>query len=246
MGTRSFLAIKKQRKSKCATEKSSDSSKSNQDSNALEYIRKNFLVWQYTQYDGFFQGIGVEVWTFLHKFINEWTDEQRVDYINSLDMIEEASEEFVDTAENWYSEEKDKYFDSWSDTDRQYDFENEIQKTKKELFLEYVPCTVLCGSKIFDIIATQKGKVKTAFTSPTFPLDGIFCEYGYIVDFDKSELHVLHNKKGLQCQLLDPLEQIYGRRGIGMVKTFKFVEFPETKEKFLNILDAYVQDLTSD
>lgn len=241
MNTHSFLAIKKQNRSnKQATKQSFKNA-------ADEYIRDNFVVWQYTQYDGFFEGHGVKIWEFLWKFVNEWTDEQRSDYVNNLDLIQEASDEFANKAEKWYNDERIRYLGSFlkaslkSSTPKEYDFKNEITKNGK--FYEYVPGTIFCGSMIFDIIDTQKGHVKTTFTHSTWPLDAVFCEFGYIVDFDRSELHVMHNKTGYKCQLLEPLENFHGYRGLKLVKTFKFNRLPTTKEDFLGALNACIKKI---
>lgn len=241
MGTRSFLAIKKQRKSKPSTttkpstENASSSSASSssltahqiemmkqmkqKDQKALEYVRENFVVWLYTQYDGGFHGHGLTIWEFLCKFINEWTDEQRTNYVNSLDLIEEASDEFIEKAKKWY-----------------HDNDGYLQAKKDDHFNTYIPCTAYCGSKILDIIGTQKGDVKTVFTQPSWPLDGLYCEYGYIVDFDKSEVHMMHCGNGGACRLLKPVEEIYGYRGLHLVKTFKFDDLPKTVEDYFKCL----------
>lgn len=189
------------------------------DLKANKYLRENFAIWQYNRENGCFADSGVQIWEFLHKFMNKWNNEQREDYITSLSLIQEATNEFTKKAFHWYT----------------------YQKFHPEDKLKYLPCTFYCQADIFEIIADLKGNVTTSFTSPDWPLNDIFCQYGYIVDFDESELHVLYLNDMIEplkvCPLLRPIEEIYGKQGTLLARIFKFDELPETREKFLDIMN---------
>lgn len=243
MGTKCLIAIKKRRRqSKRLNIKSSDSSletnppaltsellKKQNDTLADEYVRENFVVWQYVHRHGHFAGQGVGIWEFLRKFTSEWTSRKRADYVKQLHLIEEASEEFLDKVLEWYekSRKDSRIFQS--------------DQMNIPGFTEYMPCTVFCGSLIFDLIDEKKGHLFTPLAEPSLPLDQELCQFGYIVDFDENELHVLMFSPGCKrfasCPLLVPIEKIYNSRGLVLVKTFKFGELPQSEEEFLEILD---------
>lgn len=242
MGSRNFIAIKKTRKSsKKQTKVKSPTEKDMKARKGEKFVRDNFVVWQYNYWCSSFSENGVDVWEFLRKYLDEWTDEQRADYVNSLDLIEEASDEFVEESNKWFESEIEKL----KDVDRKT--QSEILRSKPE-YMDYKPCTENCNAMIFDIIAAKKGAVKTPFIEPEFACCNFCCESGYIVDFDKNEFYVLDSRmqfmfdkqvKYETCPLLYPLEKLYKNRMLYLVKKFKFVELLETKEKFLKVLEAY-------
>ena len=52
----------------------------------------------------------------------------------SIDLVEEASAEFIEKAEKWYSQER-KIYDNSRISGTTFDFDNEIQKTQKGLYV---------------------------------------------------------------------------------------------------------------
>lgn len=255
MGTRSFIAIKKRRptsqqqqqqSSKQKLKESEASSRENSSPTpekseydelkeryykAYAYVRENFVVWQYNQLDGFFEFQGVGVFKFLRKFLDEWSDEQRREYIDNLDLIEECDDDLRKESDNWY---KTKYSEIGGILDKCL-----MEVLADREFLEYMPICRECGYQIFEILAAKKGRVKTLFTGPNWPLDSVFCHFGYIVDFDESELHVLFcnpESELSSCELLKPVEEIFGRRGLVLSTKFKFSELPRTEREFVEIV----------
>lgn len=223
MGTRNFIAIKKRRQQKQQkTQQNTGVFSKTEKKLAEAYVRENFVVWQYNQWDGYFKGQGLEIFKFLRKFLDKWSDEQRREYIDNLDFVQE------------WTEEDNHALKNWSYNSRISDEEN----LKDPKFLELMPASIDCGYFIFYILDIKKGQVKTSFADCDWPLNGMFCQYGYIVDFDKSELHVLFSNDGNfeSCKLLEPLEEIYGKRGLVVSTTFKFSELPRTADEFVKIV----------
>lgn len=240
MGERNLIAIKKKRQQSSKKQtKELTTKKEIQDRKGEKFVRDNFVVWQYNHWRSSFSENGVDIWQFLRKYLDEWTDEQRAEYVNSLDSIQEAPKEFVKEANQWFERELGKLKDMDNET------QTKIIKSKPE-YMDYKSCRENCNAMIFDIIAAKKGDVKTPFIEPDFSCCNFCCESAYIVDFDKSEFYVLDSLicspqvvRYTKCPLLYPLEKLYNNRMLYVVKKFKFVELPETKEKFLSVLKAY-------
>lgn len=238
MGTHSLIAIKKSRRQakqrKTTTKQnpnnSDDKLKIERDRRAEAYVRENFVLWQHNQYDGAFDFEGVGMFRFLRKFLDEWTEEQRREYIDNLDRIQEFPEELESELFRWnrrHSSDLEKYSTPVS------------RYLRDAEFLKYQPACSSCGSLIFEILDVKKGQVSTRFTEWDLPLDGVFCEYGYIVDFDENELHVLFcnpESEFSSCELLKPLEEIYEKRGLVVSTKFKLSELPRTEREFIEVV----------
>lgn len=236
MSTSCLIAIKKQgygRPSSLKQSRENDQMKKI----ANQYVRENFVVWSHAEYDGWFRSEGVAIWEFLRKFMDEWSDEKRREYVSSLDLIQEASEELVSKSASW--------------TERLYrrsvytkPFEERIKIPK---FLEYMPCSSECGSMIFDIIEAKKGNVMTNTIDAREPFNLRDCEYAYIVDFDASEFHVMKSiyPPGRSSPLLSLLETIFKKQAISLIKKFKFSELPRTRDEFLESLRIAESELKS-
>ena len=111
-----MIAIKKQRKQQ-AGEKPPISLVKDEPKNlsgwksrvAEEYVRENFVVWSSVRYDGGFRSEGVAIWEFLRKYVYEWSEEKRREYVSSLELVQEASKEFEKKARDW----QDRVYREW-------------------------------------------------------------------------------------------------------------------------------------
>lgn len=244
MGIKSLIAIKKRRKNFQPEENPdpnsidfsrfndrkqlTDEEKKEQDRQSGAYVKENFVLWKYSGPDGNFEHEGVGVFKFLRKFLDEWTEEQRREYVDNLELIEVASHELCKRAENWIISDVSRFYKKPL-----------CEHMKNPEFLEYKPIACNCSYLVFDILAAKKGKIKTWLTHWNWPFEGSNCEYGYIVDFDKDELHVLFchpDGEFTSCELLEPLEKIYDRRGLVLSTKFKFSELPQSEKEFVEIV----------
>lgn len=204
---------------------------------AEKYVRENFVVWHEAAYDGGFRSEGVAIWEFLYKFENEWRAKKRREYVSSLDLIQEASSEVKNKSREW---RKSLYGKSIFTKPME-------ERMKIPKFSEYMSCQHDCGSMIFDLIEANKGNVMTSgFAAPDWPFDLRYCEYGYIVDFDAGEFHVMKcidPPTSKSSPRLRMLESIFKKQAISLIKNFDFSELPETRDEFLESLRTAENDL---
>lgn len=201
-------------------------------SRAEAYVRENFVVWQCNQFDGYFKGVGVRVYDFLRKFVYKWSEEQRQEYIDNLDKIQECSSEVEREARRYIRPEFIRI---------PFLLQPLSQRMNNAEYVEHIAANGQCTYEIFELLSVKKGEIKMEYADWDFPIEYFReCSYGYIVDFDRGEFHVLSRDASngyTSSDLLYPLEQIYGRRCLYLVRKFKFSALPWCQSQFVDILE---------
>ena len=143
-------------------------------------IGGQYKIAQYGQWDGYPEGQGIRVLKFLQKKENR---ERLKDSLKRVRFIE-----FGGRDKEWISA-YDKAAPEWS---REPDNRTEEQKA---WFNNYISRDL--GSDILYSIIKSDDKEIIIKNSISFAGDSLFCEYGYIIDFDsgKFEIYKGHNKE---------------------------------------------------
>ena len=154
-----------------------------------------YKVAQYGQWDGYPAGVGADILTFLH----EWVNELEYELVN-VEWITEAERNAT-----WENYERDGdmvemgEYEKWSE--------------------EYPELSRDTGGKILARIrefspSERKPKLKLE-NSLSFAADSLFCEWAYVVDYDKGTFEVY---EGFNKEALTPME--------------RFFEFDNPKEEY--------------
>ena len=190
------------------------------------FLKGEYKVTQYGQWDGYPDGQGKEVLEFL----------KNQDKVKRL-KINLSRVRFID-------DKKDKTFlDSYSKNTP--DWSNELDNRtpeQKHWFETYI--TRDLGAKILNSIADSKDKEILLKDGIDFAEDSLFCEWAYVIDFDKDVLEVY---KGFNRNKLDKTERFYGAKGkegyepIKFEKSYNLNDLPTVKQ-FFNDLKEEEED----
>jgi len=185
-----------------------------------------YKVAQYAQWDGYPNGQGLDVLKFLHSYNKE-------KFLQNLDKyIKFGTDDQI----------QDQWVQCGSDGSEWVD--SSVSNKHSKLFPENSRDT---GAKIFNIIAKTKKNLLLQ-NSVTFAADSLFCEWTYVVDFDKNVFEVYEgfNKGKFDSDgrfaflvneneaVLDKLveeETIY--YPVRLIKSFNLDSLP-TEEEFLS------------
>jgi hypothetical protein len=131
-------------------------------------------------------------------------------------------------------------------------FWNNSQEFARDFKLVW-PFNRNCEGPIFKMIMARKENEAfyTQFASADWPCQSTFCEWGYVIDCEKAQLHVLCN--GLEAtstdDILFPLDNFVAKNDkwpkpyefvhyapIGTICVFDIFNLPETSEEFVKIV----------
>ena len=179
-----------------------------------------YKVAQYGQWDGYPEGQGVRVLEFLRNADMEFFKKR----LNNVRFFDEAKDkDFIDSY--------NKNVQGWSSDP---DNRTEEQKRWHSLFQSRD-----LGAKILTNIANSGDDDILLKNAISFAADSLFCEFAYVIDFDKNTFEVFRgfNKDELGsderfASLAIPRDGGEYRQ-VKHVKTFKLSNLP-TKEDFLN------------
>lgn len=179
-----------------------------------------YKVAQYGQWDGYPSGVGADILTFLH----EWVNELEYELVN-VEWITEAERNAT-----WENYERDGdmvemgEYEKWSE--------------------EYPELSRDTGGKILARIrefspSERKPKLKLE-NSLSFAADSLFCEWAYVVDYDKGTFEVY---EGFNKEALTPMERFFEfdnpkeeYRPVKLKKAYPLNALPSV-EKFLEDLE---------
>lgn len=179
-----------------------------------------YKVAQYGQWDGYPSGVGADILTFLH----EWVNELEYELVN-VEWITEAERNAT-----WENYERDGdmvemgEYEKWSE--------------------EYPELSRDTGGKILARIrefspSERKPKLKLE-NSLSFAADSLFCEWAYVVDYDKGTFEVY---EGFNKEPLTPMERFFEfdnpkeeYRPVKLKKAYPLNALP-TLEEFLKDLE---------
>lgn len=147
--------------------------------NLVEVIYKGkLIVSQYGQWDGYPTGQGKRIAEFIHK---EMKDKKA--FLSYLEKVEEAN----DLDYSRIKEEMSMFFkDMREDGYLTLEQSNWFDKNYPELSRN-------TGAGILEVIQDKQGELKVRL-DPEFKEDTLFCEYNYIIDFDKETVSVNGHK----------------------------------------------------
>lgn len=185
-----------------------------------------YKVAQYGQWDGYPAGVGLEILTFLH----EWANELAYELVN-VDWITEEEREAT-----WegYGRSEDGYVEM-----HQYELWSE----------EYPELSRDTGGKILARIrefspSERKPKLKLE-NSLSFAADSLFCEWAYVVDYDKGTFEVY---EGFNKEALTPMERFFEfdnpkeeYRPVKLKKAYPLNALPSV-EKFLEDCESVYEE----
>ncbi len=172
---------------------------------------------QYGQWDGYLGGVGSEVLDFLKEAPLDKFKEQ----VRTLqEMTDERRKQVL--VELGADPNKDKV----------------PSEIAQEYFRKYPQMSRDMSAKILPLILD--GSVKDVALDKTFPADSLFCEYAYVIDFDKNTFEAY---KGFNKEPLDPSERFASLPReketseyyqCKLLKSFSLFDLP-TEEEFLAI-----------
>ena len=179
------------------------------------FIDGDYKVAQYGQFDGYPEGQGSKCLTFLREKMNEDKFKEQVRKLYF------ASEEELDTL--WEKYGGDVALGT---------MENGRYKRYTEDYPQLNRCV---AAGVLEMI--QNGKVQFLTDSITFAADGLFCEWAYVIDFDKRMFEVY---SGFNKQPLTEGDRFYflmdhesgDYHGIKLVAAWSLDDLP-THEEFL-------------
>lgn len=195
----------------------------------LTMVIKNdeMKVAQYGQWDGYPEGLGVQVLNFV-KHLKE--DDNKDKFMSQLDRVK-----FIDDE---YSKKIDEFMESIGVTDGWMNMEQaDKYKAKFPLLSRDV------GGDILEAILYADGEDEMrVHDAQDFIADSLFCEWAYLIDMDNEVLEVYEgfNKKSLEEGQRFKGVETDGRneyKPCACIIKFKFDELPETKEEFCKAIE---------
>lgn len=185
-------------------------------------LNEEYKVAQYGQWDGYPEGQGLDVLDFLSSWLLPFFEEKlhRVRFLDEEVMDKEFVVSYNKNAPIWSSDQ-----DNRTHSQRRW-FENYISRD--------------LGSDILRNIATSDDKEILLKNSIDFAGNSLFCEWGYVIDFDSRtfEIYEGYNKSPLSDS--DRFFNIERDRNscyhqIALVKKYDLLNLP-TKGMFLSDL----------
>lgn len=193
------------------------------------FCNGEYKVAQYGQWDGYPEGQGTGVLSFLHKM-----DEQR--FRNQLQLTSWTSNEELNALKAKFMKGKGAKL-----------FTASVSDSFAAMFPEFSRDT---GSDILEYVYTSEFPVIKLHNDITFAADSLFCEWAYVIDMDKRTFEVY---VGFNHEELTPADRFYFLReyenkfkdedapydgakqyhGVKMIKMWSFDALP-TEEEFLD------------
>jgi hypothetical protein len=137
-------------------------------------LKGELRVAQYGQWDGYLSGQGVTVLDFLKSA--------------DMDKFRKQVEKCYFVTDESEKAEIDSRFQK--DYDKCFKVKDWSKAQKKFLKTKYGYLSRDTGAGILGVILRSKGKTIPLFDSADFARDGLFCEWGYLVNLDTSELEI--------------------------------------------------------
>lgn len=188
----------------------------------------DYRIAQYGQWDGYPEGQGASILAFLKSPMAEQLKKNlgNCTWLTN-DEHEKLWEEFgVDSKQEWI------------DYDVYKDFCTKHPQLSRDT-----------GAKILGMVAGSTGEIKLQ-NSLDFSQDSLFCEWAYVIDFDKNTFEVY---QGMNMSPLDESERFYaadqkedenGMYPVKLLKSFDLSALP-SEEEFLEICDP-IEDESMD
>jgi hypothetical protein len=187
---------------------------------------EQYKVAQYGQWDGYPDGQGSKILSFLKE---EYNKEQFQTNINQLTYITDE-------------ESKQRWIDCGADPDSTF-VNMEVSNRFKTLYPEN---SRDAGGQILSIVQNANQPLKLE-NSIRFAEDSLFCEWAYVIDLDKNELEVF---KGFNKTNLSDDERFYflqenadenGYKPLKLLATFNLEQLP-SEEDFLSALEELEEE----
>ena len=188
------------------------------------FIDGEYKVAQYGQFDGYPEGQGTKCLTFLRDKMDEDKFKEQVRRLYF------ASEEELETL--------------WENNGGDIEL-GTMQGDKYERYTEAYPQMNRCvAAGVLEMI--QDGKVNFLRDSITFAADGLFCEWAYVIDFDKRMFEIY---KGFNKQPLTENDRFYflkdfesdAYHGVKLLAAWSLDDLP-TLEEFLHVTTKKQED----
>ena len=133
------------------------------------YNEGKYVLAKYCQWDGYPTGQGAEICDFLERKGNI---ERLKEKIGNLRYISE-----------------EEYYQAWDKAGQPRD-KNTVSPSVRNKFNEMFPELIRdTGGKILSLIANSEGEFKT-YDDLEFAADSLFCEWAYVIDFDKNVFEI--------------------------------------------------------
>lgn len=182
-------------------------------------VEDEYRIAQYGQWDGYPDGQGVDVLSFLN-------DKSKTDkLLTSLKSVRLLDDEGRDKE---FIESYNKNCPEWSN-----DPDNRTQD-QKDWFSNYADRSL--GSKILDNVCESNDKEILLKNGIGFAGDSLFCEYAYVIDFDKGVFEVFQGfnkneiKEGRFVSGDKSLDTSDGYEPVVMVKSYNLNSLPSEAE----------------
>ena len=187
-----------------------------------------YKVAQYGQWDGYPSGQGAKILSFLSDNGNIKNLQSNLGKVRFLDP------QGVDKD---FCESYDKNAPKWSN--------EPDNRTAEQIrwFVSYISRDI--GGDILSSIADSKDKEIVIKNSIDFAGDSLFCEWAYVIDFDKGTLEVF---RGFNTDPLERNDRFYGVKTdsdkyhpVKLFHTFQLDNLPK-KDEFISILEPDDED----
>lgn len=152
------------------------------------YVNGEYKVAQYGQWDGYPDGVGVGILTFLEQV-------DKNDLVESLKKVRFLD---VDGVDKEFIEEYDKNCPEWSS-----DPDNRTPE-QKHWFDTYITRD-LSDDVLWNIVLSSDEEIVLR-NEIEFAKDGLYCEWAYVIDLDKNTFEVY---EGFTKEPLDESERFY-------------------------------------
>lgn len=182
-----------------------------------------YKVAQYGQWDGYPSGQGIDILTFLREELN------RNVFLSNLSQIFQPTEEQIKA---WWLEVGHDMENSGGFVD--HTIAKQFSKNHPSLSRD-------TGGEILSLIQDASEPLPVCIYTE-FAADSLFCEWAYVVDFDKNTFEVF---EGFNKEPLDEGERFYGMACDGFNKNYHpirlkktyYLDTLPTEEEFLSELE---------
>jgi len=176
---------------------------------------------QYGQWDGMPTGQGVTVLKFLKRRRGKFDPFKRK--LENCRFVTDKDQKQIDKFLKSIGAK-----DGWMTGDQATKYHNKYPYMNRDH-----------GAEILNLVARSKGEVLLV-DSTDFAADSLFCEWAYVIDFDKNVLECYDGfnedvaSRTERFKNLEPSDTGYGT--VKLLKTYKLDELP-TKKQFINELE---------
>lgn len=179
-------------------------------------INGEYKIAQYGQWDGYLSGQGVKILDFISDSSNVEKLKEALSKVRFVDM-DGKDKDFLEAYNSALLGQKDERTEEQRHWYRAY--------TSRDL-----------GGEILRSVAFSLDDEILLTNCIGFAFNGLFCEYAYVIDFDKNTFEVY---VGFQAQPLDSTERFYieapkHKYGVKLLKELDLFDLP-SKEEFLKL-----------